>query len=176
MIRALEFFRRTGRRISDLNEEQREQESPYRVLYLVLTLPRETLYARINRRVDRMFEEGLEEEVRQLLARGVPADSTAMQALGYKEMLDCLNGRCTREEAAERIRLGSRHYAKRQLAERKDVIEIIRLPHAKWLHVPDESLGYAYYFNYGEVKEYDDYTYITYEEYLKRADGPAMPE
>ena len=67
-------------------------------------------------------------------------------------------------------------YAKRQLAERKDVIEIIRLPHAKWLHVPDESLGYAYYFNYGEVKEYDDYTYITYEEYLKRADGPAMPE
>ena len=115
VIRALEYHRETGQRISDLNQAQQEQESPYRVLYLVLDLPRETLYRRIEERVDQMFAQGLEEEVRALLAQGVPAGSTAMQALGYKEMLDFLEGRCTREEAADRIKLGSRHYAKRQL-------------------------------------------------------------
>lgn len=56
-------------------------------------------------------------------------------------------------------------YAEEQLAEGKEIIEIIRLPHGRWLHVPDQSAGYGYYFNYGEVKPIEDYTYITYEEY-----------
>ncbi|MBO4838575.1 MAG: tRNA (adenosine(37)-N6)-dimethylallyltransferase MiaA [Lachnospiraceae bacterium] len=115
VIRALEYYQETGRRISDLNQAQQTQESPYRVLYLVLDLPREQLYRRIDQRVDQMLAQGLEEEVRSLLAQGVPAGSTAMQALGYKEMREYLEGRCTREEAADRIKLGSRHYAKRQL-------------------------------------------------------------
>lgn len=59
-------------------------------------------------------------------------------------------------------------YAQRQLAEKKEVIEIIKLPHERWLHVPNQSAGYGFYFNYGEVKDEEDYEYITYEEYLSR--------
>lgn len=59
-------------------------------------------------------------------------------------------------------------YAQRQLAEKKEVIEIITLPHERWLHVPNQSAGYGFYFNYGEVKDEEDYEYITYEEYLSR--------
>ncbi len=115
LIRALEYFEETGQRFSELNLKQQAQASPYRVLYLVLNLPRELLYRRIEERVEQMFRAGLVEEVKALKAKGIPAESTAMQALGYKEVLAYLEGRCSREEAIARIKLGSRHYAKRQL-------------------------------------------------------------
>lgn len=115
LIRALEYFEETGQRISELNLKQQAQESPYRTLYLVLNLPRERLYRRIEERVEQMFRAGLVEEVKALKDKGIPAESTAMQALGYKEVLAYLEGRCSREEAMVRIKLGSRHYAKRQL-------------------------------------------------------------
>ena len=115
VIRALEYFEETGKPISFLNEAQGEQESPYRVLYLVLDLPRAELYRRIEKRVDRMMEEGLEEETERLLSQGIPADATAMQSIGYKELAGSLRGSCTKEEAVRQIKLASRHYAKRQV-------------------------------------------------------------
>ncbi|MBO4873168.1 MAG: tRNA (adenosine(37)-N6)-dimethylallyltransferase MiaA [Lachnospiraceae bacterium] len=115
VIRALEYFEETGSRISALNEAQTGQESPYRVLYFVLNLPRAELYRRIELRVDQMMEEGLLEETRKLLARNVPPGSTALQSIGYKELADYLKGTCSLEEAVEKIKLNSRHYAKRQL-------------------------------------------------------------
>lgn len=141
LIRALEYYEETGLRISELNRQQQEQKSPYRVLYLVLKLPRELLYRRIEERVERMFQAGLVEEVAALKAKGIPAESTAMQALGYKEVLAYLEGRCSREEAVARIKLGSRHYAKRQLTwfrREKDAVWI-----DKSLYENEEALFHA---------------------------------
>ena len=115
VIRALEYYEETGRPISSLNESQAEQESPYRVLYFVLDLPRAELYRRIEKRVDQMMEEGLTEETKRLLSQGIPADATAMQSIGYKELAGYLQGVCTKEEAVRQIKLASRHYAKRQI-------------------------------------------------------------
>ena len=76
---------------------------------------RQNLYARIDRRVDMMLEQGLLAEIQGLLAMGIPRKSTAMQAIGYKEFLAALDGLCTLEQAAELVKQSSRHYAKRQL-------------------------------------------------------------
>ena len=125
VIRALEYKRMTGRSISEANEEQRESGSPYNYAYFVLTLPREVLYERIDRRVDEMFDQGLVEEVRRLKESGAPRRSTALQAIGCKEVWDALDGLCTMDEARAAIKLGTRHYAKRQLTwfrREKDVI------------------------------------------------------
>ena len=115
VIRAIEYYQTTGKRISEHNEEQQKKESPYRFLYAVLTLPREELYERIDVRVDRMIEAGLEDEVRRLIADGVPADSTAMKGLGYKEIAGYLNGEYDLEEAIYILKRDTRHFAKRQL-------------------------------------------------------------
>ncbi len=115
VIRALEYRRQTGRSILEANEAQQAQESPYNYAYFVLKLPREVLYERIDRRVDEMFAEGLVEEVKHLRAEGLDRGTTALQAIGYKEVLDALDGLCTMEEARAAVKLGTRHYAKRQL-------------------------------------------------------------
>lgn len=128
VIRALEYYEETGQPISALNEAQKEKESPYRVLYLVLDLPRAKLYERIDRRVDEMLAAGLEAEVRGLLDRGVPVRATAMQGLGYKEMIEYIEERINLPEAAERIKLGSRHYAKRQITWFKREKEALWIP------------------------------------------------
>lgn len=125
VIRAIEYRRLTGRSISEANREQQGTESPYHFAYFVLTLPREELYARIDRRVDEMFAGGLVEEVMKLREKGLDRGSTALQAIGYKEVIDALDGRCTMEEARAAVKLGTRHYAKRQLTwfrREKDVI------------------------------------------------------
>lgn len=80
--------------------------------YNILDLPREVLYERINKRVDKMIEEGLEDEVRSLMAH---KDLTALQTVGYKEFFDYFDGKCTREEAIEKIKQHTRNYAKRQI-------------------------------------------------------------
>lgn len=128
VIRALEYFDQTGTKISTHNEEERRKESPYNFAYFVLNLPREKLYDRINRRVDMMLEDGLLDEVKSLVASyGVTEDMVSMQALGYKEILDYLNGNTTLEDAIYTIKRDTRHFAKRQLTWFKREREVIWL-------------------------------------------------
>lgn len=128
VIRALEYFEQTGTKISIHNEEERRKESPYNFAYFVLNLPRETLYDRINGRVDMMLENGLLDEVQSLVASyGVTGDMVSMQALGYKEILDYLNGNITLEDAIYTIKRDTRHFAKRQLTWFKREREVIWL-------------------------------------------------
>ena len=115
VIRALEYYQQTGQKISEHNETQRQKESPYDFIYYVLSLPREILYERINKRVDQMRRDGLIEEVKQLEERGCTREMVSMQGLGYKEILDYLDGGCTLEEAVYILKRDTRHFAKRQL-------------------------------------------------------------
>lgn len=115
VIRALEFYEETGMRISEHNEEQRQKESPYDVSYFVLNDQREKVYERIDRRVDLMMKAGLVEEVRRLKESGCRRDMVSMQGLGYKEIMDYLNGEISMEEAVYRIKRDTRHFAKRQI-------------------------------------------------------------
>ncbi len=114
-IRALEYFYLTGERISEHNERERQKESAYNSAYFVLNLPRQILYERIDKRVDMMIDAGLEEEVRALIGMGCNRDMVSMQGLGYKEMIDCINGQISLEEAVYTIKRDTRHFAKRQL-------------------------------------------------------------
>ena len=115
VIRAIEFYKKTGMRISDHNETQRRKQSPYDLFYYVLSMERKILYDRIDKRVDKMIEQGLVEEVRNLAALGCTRDMVSMQGLGYKEILDYLEGRCSLEEAVYIIKRDTRHFAKRQI-------------------------------------------------------------
>lgn len=115
VIRALEYHHQTGQKISAHNAQERQKESPYNAVYFVLNDDRKNLYDRINLRVDQMIEEGLVEEVRGLKERGYQKEMISMQGLGYKEMLDYLDGIYTLEEAVEIIKRDTRHFAKRQL-------------------------------------------------------------
>lgn len=115
VIRALEFYHQNGTPISEHNEEQKQQTSPYNLTYFVLTAPREILYERIDRRVDQMMEEGLLEEVKSLRERGCHRGMVSMQGLGYKEILAYLEGEYPLEEAVRILKRDTRHFAKRQL-------------------------------------------------------------
>ena len=115
IVRALEFYHQTGKKISEHNETQRQKMSPYNYAYFVLTDERGRLYERIDRRVDQMMEQGLLDEVRYLKKRGVRKDSTAMQGLGYKELYAYLDGEYPLDEAVRIIKRDTRHFAKRQL-------------------------------------------------------------
>lgn len=115
VIRALEFYEKTGTRISGHNEAERQKESPYQYAFYVLTMDRKRLYDRIDERVDRMLENGLVEEVRKLQQMGCRKDMVSMQGLGYKEILGYLDGSMTLEEAVYILKRDTRHFAKRQL-------------------------------------------------------------
>ena len=115
VIRALEFYHLSGRRISEHNEKEREKTSPYHFAYFVLTDERSHLYANIDKRVDLMIEQGLVDEVQKLKNMGFHRDMVSMQGLGYKEILDYLDGKTTLEEAIYIIKRETRHFAKRQL-------------------------------------------------------------
>ena len=115
VIRALEFYHQNGTPISEHNEEQKQQTSPYNLAYFVLTAPREILYERIDRRVDQMMEEGLLEEVKSLRERGCHRGMVSMQGLGYKEILAYLDGEYPLEEAVRILKRDTRQFAKRQL-------------------------------------------------------------
>lgn len=114
VIRALEYYQQTGKRISEHNEEESRKTSPYHFCYYVLSLPREILYERINQRVDQMRQEGLEAEVQGLLDAGCTRDMVSMQGLGYKEIIQALEGEISMEEAYAKIKQETRHFAKRQ--------------------------------------------------------------
>lgn len=116
ILRALEVYRETGKTISRHNEETRALPKKYDPVYLGLAFrDREDLRELIGRRVDRMLADGLLDEVRALLDAGVPRTATALQAIGYKELLPVLDGRASLADAAEEIKLRTRQYAKRQL-------------------------------------------------------------
>lgn len=117
LIRALEIYKTSGLTMTEQNLQSRQTVSPYTFCVIGLYyLDRAQLYERIDRRVDEMFEAGLEQEVRTLLHGGiVTPDCNAMQAIGYKQFLPYLRGECDLTEVRERIKTESRHYAKRQL-------------------------------------------------------------
>ncbi len=115
VMRAIEYHMLTGEKLSDHNEKQRSKESPYDVTYVVLTMERQLLYKRIDRRVDIMMDKGLLDEVRLLKSMGFDRTQVSMQGLGYKELLDYLDGEISLDEAIYRIKRDTRHFAKRQL-------------------------------------------------------------
>lgn len=115
VIRALEYYHLTKKPLSLHNETERKKSSPYNFAYFVLTDDRIHLYERIDRRVDAMMEQGLLNEVKMLHDRGYKKDMVSMQGLGYKELLDYLDGQCTLDEAVYVIKRETRHFAKRQL-------------------------------------------------------------
>lgn len=116
ILRALEVYRETGKTISQHNRETQAQPKRYDPLFIGLAFQdREDMRAAIDRRADEMMTGGLEKEVRELLRREVPRDATAMQAIGYKELLAAIDGTISMEEALEQVKVRSRQYAKRQL-------------------------------------------------------------
>jgi len=116
ILRALEVWRETGKTITAHNEETRALPPRYGAVWIGLQFrDREDMRRLIDRRVDRMAEEGLLEEARALLSRGLPPNATALQAIGYKEFLAVLEGTKTEAEALAEVKLRSRQYAKRQL-------------------------------------------------------------
>ena len=115
VIRALEYYKETGQKLSENNKEQRQKESPYNFAYFVLYHDRDILYDRINQRVDIMMEQGLLFEVKKLVEEGYTKNLVSMQGLGYKEFFDYFDGRMTLEETVEKVKRDTRHFAKRQL-------------------------------------------------------------
>lgn len=115
VIRALEYYKLTGKPISEHNEAEHQKESPYNFAYFVLTDERSHLYERIEKRVDIMLETGLVDEVRRLKEMGYHRNMVSMQGLGYKEILDYLDGKTTLDEAIYILKRETRHFAKRQL-------------------------------------------------------------
>ena len=116
IIRALEVYLETGQTITEHNRKTQQIPPKYTPLWLGLDFAdRAELYRRIDRRVDMMLEMGLISEIQGLLASGIPPKCTAMQAIGYKEFVNALNGEETIAQAAEEVKKSSRHYAKRQL-------------------------------------------------------------
>jgi tRNA dimethylallyltransferase len=127
MMRALEFVRTTGTSIRNY-QQSRPKERPFRIITIGLELPREELYARINARVDKMMEDGLLEEVRSLLPY---KNLNALQTVGYRELFAHLDGEMSLEQAVEKIKQNTRHYAKRQLTWFKAD------PNIHWFHPAD---------------------------------------
>ena len=114
LIRALEVWQSEGKPISSLWKSP-GMESPYRPLLVGLTADRETLYRRIEKRVDDMLARGLVDEVRSLLKEGISRDAVSMQGLGYRQIAAYLEGECTLEDAVSLLKRDTRRFAKRQL-------------------------------------------------------------
>ena len=132
IVRAMEVFLITGMPLSYHNAKSKERPPKYEPLWIGLSFrDRNKLYARVDARVDEMLEKGLEAEVRALLDRGLDPKTTAMQAIGYKEMAAALRGECSLPHAVSRIKQASRNYAKRQLTwfRRNEAI--------RWLYVDE---------------------------------------
>jgi tRNA dimethylallyltransferase len=130
VVRALETAL-SGDRVS----QEKQSELKYDATVFGLSMDRDFLYERINRRVDRMLEQGLEEEVRSLLKAGLPADCLSMKSLGYRQMAEYISGKCDFATAVNNIKKGTRHFAKRQITWYKN------MPYIHWFTV-DRSLNY----------------------------------
>ncbi len=128
VIRALEIYELTGRKKS---EQTPALFSAYPYVAVAVDFPREELYSRIDRRVDEMFNHGLIEEVKGLLARGVPENAQCMQGIGYKEVVECLKNGDKESTMSDIIKKNTRNYAKRQLTFFK------KFPNLVWLSAKD---------------------------------------
>lgn len=127
IIRAIEYFLINNEPISSHNEVQREKKSPYDYRFFVLNPPRDILYERVNKRVDIMVENGLVDEVKKLREMGLSTANISMQGIGYKEIIEYLDGLVSLETAIENIKQNTRHMAKRQVTwfkREKDVIYV----------------------------------------------------
>ena len=127
IIRAIEYFLINNTLISEHNELQRKKTSPYDFRFFVLNPRRDILYDRINKRVDKMVEKGLVDEVKSLVERGLSIDNISMQGIGYKEIVEYLEGNIPLDKAVENIKQNTRHMAKRQVTwfkRERDVIYI----------------------------------------------------
>ena len=136
VCRALEYFHQTGQQLSKHNESQKLRSSPFNFAYFVLNDDRDALYERIDKRVDKMFLEGLVSEVEKLAKMGYTKDLVSMQGIGYKEIFDYLNGECSLEESKDIIKRDTRRFAKRQLTwfrREKDCI---------WLNIKDYNYDF----------------------------------
>lgn len=139
IIRALEIYKYSGKKLSDLRKNLRNPNKEYECKIFFLNMSRELLYERINRRVDMMFEQGLLEEVRRLYEQGINESHTSMQGIGYKQLISYFKGDCTLSDAIEKIKQLSRNYAKRQITWfKKD-------PRVQWLEmdqtIPEEVVN-----------------------------------
>ncbi len=126
MIRAIEYHRQTNKLISEHNVNC-AKISPYDALYFFLEDDRDKIYERINRRVDDMVSAGLCDEVSHLRDIGLKKEDVSMQGIGYKQIMEYLDGECTLEDAIYRIKRDSRHFAKRQITWSKREKDIIRI-------------------------------------------------
>lgn len=142
IIRALEFYELNGAPISQHNREQRQKEAAYCHRYFVLNEDRETLYQKIDRRVEKMMEKGLLDEVKKLKEMGYERSLVSMQGLGYKEILAYLDGECTLEEAVFSIKRDTRHFAKRQLTWFRRERDVIWIAKKDFAYDPNKILNY----------------------------------
>lgn len=142
VIRALEFYQETGGKISEHNAKEQMRTSPYNFAYFVLNDERSHLYKRIDARVDKMIEDGLEAEVRRLKDMGCTKDMVAMQGIGYKEMLAYLDGDYSLDEAVYIIKRETRHFAKRQITWFKRERDVIWLNKNEFDYKNDAILAY----------------------------------
>jgi len=133
IIRAIEVYTHTNRTISEHESQSRLEPPPYKYIVFGLNWDREKLYERIDRRVDRMLEAGLIEEVKKLVEMGYGRGSTAMQGIGYKEVLSYLKGEQTLEETIYILKRDTRHYAKRQMTWFRRIKEI------NWLEIDENT-------------------------------------
>lgn len=157
VIRAIEFYRQTGKKISEHNELERWKEPAYDARYFVLTDERKRLYENIDRRVDIMIKDGLVDEVKGLVAMGCKRDSTAMQGLGYKEIISYLEGEITLDEAVYIIKRDTRHFAKRQLTWFRREQDVIWVEKDKFAYDEEKMLNYML----GEIRnEYGNRKHI----------------
>ncbi len=127
IIRALEYYRLTGETLSDKNARERAKPLSYDAALFFLSMPRDLLYERIDKRVDEMMENGLLKEVRELKERGLDRSLTAMQGIGYRQLFRFLDGKSTLPEAVDEVKKETRHFAKRQITwfrKEKDVISL----------------------------------------------------
>jgi tRNA dimethylallyltransferase len=125
ILRALEVYELTGKTISELQGVHRFTDNPFRVLKIGLHMDREVIYDRINRRVDAMIDSGLVDEVKGLLDKGYSADLNSMQSIGYRHMVEFIEGHSSWEEAQRTLKRDTRRYAKRQLTWFKADSEIV---------------------------------------------------
>lgn len=115
VIRALEYYKVTGQKISDHNKQEQLREEAYNTSFFILNRERKNLYENINKRVDKMINDGLVDEVKHLVKLGYDKDLVSMNGIGYKEIIDYLQGHTTLDEAIELIKRNTRRFAKRQV-------------------------------------------------------------
>jgi len=156
IIRALEVQQLSGIPFSQWQKQQTEQQPWYDVLTIGLWMERPLLYERINRRVDKMLEEGLVDEVAGLLAKGYDESLPSMQGLGYKEIIAYIKGRWSYDEAIYELKKRTRHFAKRQFTwfKRQHEVQWVQVGEKGWL----ENFPEIHRLVAGKFYAFDEYT------------------